>query len=245
MSPVFNNVIARLSFPGETAEYREARNRLLEREIELRRAVEAVARERRELPPGGLVPDYVFAGLDEHGEEVPVPMWDLFAPGQDTLVVYNMMYGPDQEEASLAAGLPPTGCPGCTSILDGLNGSARHFTQRFSFAVVASSPLPRILAYVNERGWHGEGMRFLSSAGTTYDEDYYGMAPDRTRRAPMINVFQRKDGQVRHFWGNELHYAKADPGQHYRNNDPIIPIWGLMDMTPDGRDPNWMPAVDY
>ena len=48
-------------FPGESAEYRTARDRLLEREIELRRAMEAAAAARRALPPGGAVPeDYVF-----------------------------------------------------------------------------------------------------------------------------------------------------------------------------------------
>ncbi len=235
MAQKFNNVIARLSFPGESAEYRQARDRLLEREIELRRGLESVAEQRRQLPPGGLVPDYVFTGLDEHGQETELRMRDLFAPGQDTLVLYNMMYGPEQEE----------GCPGCTSVLDGLNGTARHFTQRFSFAVVAASPLSRIQSFAKERGWDGEGMRFLSSAGSTYDVDYYGMAPDDSRRSPMVNVFQREGGGVRHFWGNEMHYSKADPGQHYRNNDLIHPVWGLMDLTPGGRDPEWMPAVTY
>jgi len=41
-----------IAFPGESAEYRAARNRLLEQEIELRRAMEAVAAARRRLPPG-------------------------------------------------------------------------------------------------------------------------------------------------------------------------------------------------
>ncbi len=50
-----------IAFPGESAEYRAARNRLLEQEIELRRAMEAVAAARRRLPPSGVVPqDYVF-----------------------------------------------------------------------------------------------------------------------------------------------------------------------------------------
>ena len=52
-----------LTVPGESAEYRSARDRLLEQEIELRRAMEAVAAARRELPPGGAIPeDYVFDG---------------------------------------------------------------------------------------------------------------------------------------------------------------------------------------
>ena len=43
-------------FPNESAEYRAARNALLAEEIELRRAVERLASQRRALPPGGEVP---------------------------------------------------------------------------------------------------------------------------------------------------------------------------------------------
>jgi predicted dithiol-disulfide oxidoreductase (DUF899 family) len=56
-----------------TPEYRAARDRLLEREIELRRAMEAVAAARRELPPGGRVTDYVFQGAGADGEQTDVP----------------------------------------------------------------------------------------------------------------------------------------------------------------------------
>ena len=49
-----------IAFPGESAEYRAARDRLLEQEIELRRAMEAVAVARRRLPPGGVVPEDTF-----------------------------------------------------------------------------------------------------------------------------------------------------------------------------------------
>ncbi|MFZ0376298.1 MAG: DUF899 family protein [Solirubrobacteraceae bacterium] len=48
----------------ESADYRAARDRLLEQEIELRRATETVAVSRRALPTGGPVPeDYVFDGV--------------------------------------------------------------------------------------------------------------------------------------------------------------------------------------
>jgi predicted dithiol-disulfide oxidoreductase (DUF899 family) len=56
-----------IAFPGESVDYRAARDRLLQQEIQLRRTTEAVAAARRELPPGGVVPhDYVFqaAGAD-------------------------------------------------------------------------------------------------------------------------------------------------------------------------------------
>ena len=73
-----------VSFPGESAEYRAARNRLLDREIELRRATEAVAAARRALPPGGVVPeDYVFEGIGANGRPGEVRLSQLFAPGKD------------------------------------------------------------------------------------------------------------------------------------------------------------------
>jgi predicted dithiol-disulfide oxidoreductase (DUF899 family) len=54
-----------VGFPNESAEYRAARERLVAKEIGLRRAMEAVAKARRELPPSGLAPeDYVFDGLN-------------------------------------------------------------------------------------------------------------------------------------------------------------------------------------
>ena len=45
-----------IAFPGESPEYRAARDRLLEREVEVREAMESVAAARRQLPPGGPVP---------------------------------------------------------------------------------------------------------------------------------------------------------------------------------------------
>ena len=62
-----------VTFPGESAEYRAARNELLTEEIELRRQMEAVAAARRKLPPGGEVPeDYVFQGEGSTGEPADV-----------------------------------------------------------------------------------------------------------------------------------------------------------------------------
>ena len=52
-----------VTFPGETDEYRQARDRLLTEEVELRRRMDRVAETRRALPPGGPIPDDdVFAG---------------------------------------------------------------------------------------------------------------------------------------------------------------------------------------
>ncbi|RUU49870.1 DUF899 family protein, partial [Mesorhizobium sp. M2C.T.Ca.TU.002.02.1.1] len=74
-----------ITFPNESANYRTAREKLLKKEIELRRAMEAVAEARRALPPGGLVPQhYVFDALGDQNQPAKVKLSDLFAPGKDT-----------------------------------------------------------------------------------------------------------------------------------------------------------------
>ena len=71
---------AAIQFPGESGEYRLARNQLLDAEAELRRAIERVAAQRRALPPGGAVPeDYVFEEAADGGE---VRFSQLLAPDQ-------------------------------------------------------------------------------------------------------------------------------------------------------------------
>src|SRR6266496_1051388 len=132
-----------MSFPGESAEYRAARDRLLAQEIELRRATEAVAAARRSLPPGGAIPqDYVFQGRGADGEPTDVRMSELFAPGKDSLVIYNFMFprhhgdqrqGPSEGETERLP-LEEGPCPSCTALLDQLDGAAEHVSQQINFA---------------------------------------------------------------------------------------------------------------
>src|SRR2546423_15599778 len=85
-----------VNFPGESAEYRAARDQLLTQEIELRRSTEAVAAGRRELPPGGEVPeDYVFPGEGTNGKPAGVRLSAVVAAGRDCLAVYSIMFPRD------------------------------------------------------------------------------------------------------------------------------------------------------
>jgi predicted dithiol-disulfide oxidoreductase (DUF899 family) len=52
---------------------------------------------------------------------------------------------------------------------------------------------------------------------------------------PILNIFRRERGAVRHFWGSELLYVPAEPGQEGRHNDLIDPLWNLLDTVPEGR----------
>ncbi len=224
-----------VSFPGESAQYRQVRDRLLEQEAELRRATEAVAAARRALPPGGTVPDdYVFQGRGPDGRPVDVSLPELFGPGQDSLVIYNMMF-----PRALDEDLP---CPSCTAFLDSFDGAAGHIAQRVNLVVVVKAGLPRLLDHARQRGWRH--LRLLSSAGSTYNRDYLGEAADGSQM-PMLNVFRRDSGTIRHFWGSELLYAPSEPGQDPRHTDSIDALWNLFDLVPEGRGTDWYPELSY
>src|SRR5436189_5993061 len=193
-----------IRFPGESPEYRAARDRLLQQEIELRRSMEAVAAARRQLPRGGVVPeDYVFQGAHTAGEPTDVMLSELVAPGKDSLVIYSFMFprdpgdrrpGPATGQTALLP-LAEGPCPSCVALLDQLEGAAEHAMQHINLAVVAKAPLPRILAFAEERGWRR--LRFLSSAGSSYNRDYLAETAEGDPR-PMLNVFHRDGATIRH-----------------------------------------------
>ena len=240
-----------VTFPGESAEYRAARNELLAREIELRRQTEAVAAARRELPPGGPVPeDYVFQGEGPEGKEMEVRLSELFAPGKDTLAIYSFMFprdpeddspGPVRERETAKLPLAEAPCPSCVALLDQLDGVVEHAGQFLNFVVVAKSPLDRLATWKRERGWRR--LRLLSSANNTYNRDYLAETPEGAQR-PMLNVFHRDGENIRHFWGSELFYGPWDPGQDPRHVGTLEPLWNLFDLTPEGR-PDWHERLSY
>jgi len=222
-------------FPGEGDAYRSARNELLKAEMDLRKHTEEVAALRRKLPLGGKVPqDYVFeeAPVLECPATQPTRLSQLFAPGKDTLALYSYMYGP-------AMAAP---CTSCTSILDGLNGTAPHISQRMNFAVVAKSPMERISAVALQRNWRN--LRLLSSANNSYNADYFGEDAKGDQR-PSLNIFVRRDGAIHHFFHSELMFAPSEPGQDPRHVDIIWPLWNMLDFTPEGRGENWYPKLSY
>jgi predicted dithiol-disulfide oxidoreductase (DUF899 family) len=231
-----------LRFPNESMAYREARNALLAEEMELRRQVECVSAHRRALPKGGEVKeDYVF-----EGESGPTRLSQLFAPGKETLAIYSFMFGPERERP----------CPGCTHFLDALEGSTQHILQRINFVVVAKSPLSRLQAFARERGWRH--LRLLSTTDNNYDRDYFGdstalsaamrdqqeFKPGEEWDMPILNVFHSDGGAIRHFWGSELLYVPPEPGQEYRHNDLLDPLWNMFDVTPEGRG-DFHPKLEY
>lgn len=214
-------------FPNESAEYRAARTALLAEELELRRHIERVSAQRRNLPPGGEVRgDYRFEGVDG-----PSDFAGLFGD-KDTLVVYSFMFGPQRERP----------CPMCTALLGALDANAADLGQKLSLVVVARSPVARLEAFKRERGWRN--LRIYRDLNDAYSKAYFGLLPDGSE-IPAINVFTRRDGTIRHFWGGEMTGDSADPGQDPRGAPDLPPLWNFLDMTPDGRPADWYPKLDY
>jgi predicted dithiol-disulfide oxidoreductase (DUF899 family) len=237
--------------PGESAEYRAARDRLLEQEIELRRAMEGVAAARRQLPPGGVVPEnYVFEGAGADGSLTNVRLSELFAPGRNSLAIYSFMFprDPDDERPGPASGqtallpLKEGPCPSCVAFLDQLDGAAEHASQHLNLVVVAKAPLERVLAFAAERDWRR--LRFLSSASNSYNRDYFAETAEGAQR-PMLTVFHRNRDVIRHFWSSELFYAPWDSGQDPRHVGTLEPVWNLLDLTPEGRPQDWDEQLSY
>jgi predicted dithiol-disulfide oxidoreductase (DUF899 family) len=123
---------------GTREEWAAARAELLEREKELTRMSDELARQRRELPWVPVEKEYTFQTADG-----PKALAELF-DGRSQLVVYHFMFGPDYEAP----------CRTCSSIADSFNGVIPHLTARdVTMIVVSRAPLDKLLAYKQRMGW--------------------------------------------------------------------------------------------
>jgi predicted dithiol-disulfide oxidoreductase (DUF899 family) len=212
--------------PNESDAYRHARQELLVEEIELRRHAERVASLRRQLPPGGEIPqDYRLVAEDG----VEVTLSDLFG-GHDTLIIYSYMFGPQRESP----------CPMCTSLMGALDHKITDIRQRVAIAFIARSPIERLIDAKKARGW--TDLPVYSDASGDYTRHY--VSPDDAD-IPAYNVFTRRDGVIRHFWGDEITGDMADPGQDPRGPVDLDPLWHLLDTSPEGRGTDWYPQLTY
>jgi predicted dithiol-disulfide oxidoreductase (DUF899 family) len=210
---------------GSSREYVEARLRIARAERDLRDRIEAVAAARRQLPAGALLADYTF----DDGQ-AGVRLIDLFG-AHDTLLIYHLMFDPDDDAA----------CPMCSMWVDGLHGVAHHLARHTSFVVVGKAPIDRLQGWVHRRGW--DGLRILSSHGTTFNVDMHAERATGAQR-PMMSVLTREsteDGErARHFYSLPADFLDGTP----RGFDTLNPVWQVLDMLPAGRG-EWYPDNDY
>jgi predicted dithiol-disulfide oxidoreductase (DUF899 family) len=214
-------------------EDRRHREQLLVAERELRDQRERVAELRRALPPGPVIEvEYRLREgdsdltVDSPGTDRDTRLAELFAPGQDQLVIYHMMFAPDWDQ----------GCRMCSMWLDGLDGVAHHIGETASFAVVAKAELARLRAWARHRGW--SRLRLLSSHGTTFNRDF-GVEDTAGEQLAGVSVLTRDpaDGTIRRCYAGSPYHGHGE----YRGIDLLCPVWHVLDLLPSGRG-DWMPS---
>src|SRR4030081_160171 len=141
--------------PGTRKEGLAARRELLTAEKELTRRSDELARWRQELPWVRIEKEYRF-----ETDEGPASLADLFA-GRSQLLIYHFMFGPEYS----------AGCPSCSAIADGFDGSVVHLANHdVSLGAVSRAPLAKLQAYQRRMGW---SFPWASSFNSDFNYDFH------------------------------------------------------------------------
>ena len=139
---------------GTREEWLAARLKLLEAEKELTHRSDEVAQRRQELPWVRIDKEYRF-----ETDEGSATLKDLFR-GRSQLLVYHFMFGPDYS----------AGCPSCSAIADGFNGSVVHLANHdVTLSAVSRAPLAKLQAFKQRMGWT---FPWASSFGSDFNFDF-------------------------------------------------------------------------
>lgn len=197
----------------------------LAKEKEFTRRRDELNRLRRELPWVRVEKDYAF-----QTPSGKATLADLFG-GQSQLALYHFMLGPGWE----------AGCPGCSFVMDHVDGAVAHLGARgISLVAVSRGPLAQIEAFKRRMGW---SFPWVSSEGSEFNRDFcvsfakeelagkkplynFGTLPPYEEENPGISIFYKDaEGKIYHTYSA---YA--------RGLEPMIAAYAIIDWTPRGRD---------
>ncbi|HEV7669361.1 MAG TPA: DUF899 domain-containing protein [Thermoanaerobaculia bacterium] len=168
---------------GTRQEWLTARLDLLEAEKELTRKSDDLARRRQELPWVRIDKEYRF-----DTDQGSASLADLFQ-GRSQLLVYHFMFGPDYT----------AGCPACSAIADGFDGSAVHLANHdVTLSAVSRAPLAKLQTYRRRMGWT---FPWASSLGSDFNFDFN----------VAVTEEQQRDGSVEYNYEREGHALDAKP----------------------------------
>ena len=160
---------------GTREEWLAARLELLEAEKELTRRSDELARRRQELPWVRIDKEYRF-----ETDEGSASLADLFR-GRSQLLVYHFMFGPDYT----------AGCPSCSAIADGFNGSVVHLANHdVTLSAVSRAPLAKLQAYKRRMGWT---FPWASSFGSDFNFDFNVSFTEEQQREGGIEYNYRRE----------------------------------------------------
>ena len=156
---------------GTRDQWLAARLALLKEEKELTRRSDEVAQRRQELPWVRIDKDVSI----RHRRRERLAE-DLFR-GRSQLLVYHFMFGPDYK----------AGCPSCSAIADGFNGSAVHLAHHdVMLSAVSRAPLAKLQAYKRRMGWT---FPWASSFGGDFNADFsVGFTEQQQRKGHRLQL---------------------------------------------------------
>ena len=193
------------------AEWRAAREKLLEKEKAETHARDALAAERRRLPMELIDKTYVFEGPDGKAT-----LLDLFE-GRRQLILHHFMFAPGVD------GWPEAGCPGCSMMADQVGHLAHFHARDTSYAQVSRAPLANIERYRERMGWD---IPWYSSADNDFNVDFGVSTPKGETFG--ISAFLRD--------GSKIYRTYFTDG---RGVEMLGSVWSFLDLTPLGRQETW------
>jgi predicted dithiol-disulfide oxidoreductase (DUF899 family) len=210
------------------AEWRAARIELLEREKELGRRADELARQRRELPWVPVEKEYSFE--TDEGRRTLAQLFD----GRSQLLVYHFMFGygfrvKDETE----------GCTGCSFVADHFDGALPHLNARDVTLVCASiAPLETLQAYKQRMGW---AFPWVSSLGSDFSYDFGAAFSDEQQRDGAEYNFQHVDAPEPQKEGLSAFAIDAGVVHHTysayaRGVEALMGTYQILDLAPRGRD---------
>lgn len=179
---------------GTREEWLATRLELLKAEKELTRQSDELARRRQELPWVRVDKEYRF-----ETEEGSASLADLFR-GRSQLLVYHFMFGPDYK----------AGCPSCSSIADGFNGSVVHLANHdVTLSAVSRAPLAKLQTYKQRMGW---SFPWASSNGGDFNFDFnVSLTAEQQREGTVEYNYRREPAWAEHGIGESLTKAGEGP----------------------------------
>ena len=231
---------------GTRNDWLAARIDLLKAEKELTRRGDELALRRQALPWVRIDKKYRF-----ETDEGSASLADLFR-GHSQLVIYHFMFGPDYK----------AGCPSCSAIADGFNGSAVHLANHdVTLSAVSRAPIEKLQAYKQRMGWtfpwassFGSDFNFDFSIGFTEEQQLEGGVEYNYRRETAWRL-RIGEGPTLHaaMCGTDVAtYTRERPGlSAFAIEDGVIyhtystygrgldGLWGMyqwLDRAPKGRN---------
>ena len=201
---------------GTRGEWLAARMELLEAEKELTRRSDELAQQRQELPWVRIDKEYRFE-TDEGNSSLQ----DLFS-GRSQLLVYHFMFGPEY----------PAGCPSCSAIADGFDGSVVHLANHdVTFYAVSRAPLEKLQAYKRRMGW---SFPWASSFESDFNYDFQASHSKEQWQSGAVEYnFRERDFRpppgAESPWLHEIESIVGTDWETFRREGPGMSAFALED----------------